>query len=249
MVLGSDHQRKRGRPGADTVAWRRARLAEIAQPDEVAPADVPTPLLEPGNSKTGRDGRLFGSIWVWNLRPMSTCPGRSRWCSENCYNADPRAGVYPIDRWSENWRAIESSPEGSAVYLLAALASAKPRVGVRIHSSGDFYSEQYIRWWVEIATAASKVRFWAYTRSWAVGALLPALETLRALPNVQLFASWDATMGKPPEGWRLSIISEGTLVSTKRNLDCPEQYVDGPPCADCGYCIVKRSGNVIFHSH
>jgi hypothetical protein len=74
---------------------------------------------------------------------------------------------------------------------------------LRIHVSGDFTSECYILGWRDLIARNPDVKVWAYTRSWRVPALLPALEALRALPNVQIFASMDkSTMEMPPEGWR-----------------------------------------------
>lgn len=33
--------------------------------------------LEPGNTKTGRSGSLYRTIFVWNLPAVATCPGAS----------------------------------------------------------------------------------------------------------------------------------------------------------------------------
>jgi len=243
------HQRKRTRPTDETVAWREQRLANLAQLEPASAELLLSPFIEPGNGKTGVSGRFFRSIWVWNLPPMATCPGRSKWCVANCYNADPRDEVYPVAKWLQNLRLVEEQPENSAAHIIDFFASAPRRAGVRIHSSGDFYSSAYIDWWRQIIEASPEVRFWAYTRSWTTQSLKTDLERLRSLSNLQLFASWDATMPRPPDGWRLSIISEGQHINKRPNFDCPEQYEDGPSCADCGYCIRKRAGNVLFHSH
>lgn len=243
------HQRKRQRPSDETVAWRKAKLGELTALDPHDAKLIPSPFIESGNKKTGISGRFFRSIWVWNLPPMTTCPGRSDWCIAHCYNADPRDEVYPVARWLENLRLVQERPEESAAQVIAFLKTAPKRVAVRIHSSGDFFSTSYVEWWARIMRECPDVRFWAYTRSWANPGLRADLERLRECSNLQLFASWDVTMPRPPGGWRLSIISEGPHTSKRPNLSCPEQYEGGPPCVDCGYCIRKGSGNVIFHSH
>lgn len=242
-------KRKRARPTDETIGWRTRRLAELATLDGQEIPSPQQPLIEPGNKKTGLAGKFFRSICVWNLPPVVTCPGRSDWCMAYCYNADPRSDVYPVAKWMENLRLFEASPQEAEQFIVSVINAQEKPAAVRIHSSGDFYSIGYINCWINIVSECPDVRFWAYTRSWTDSTLLPALESLRGLPNVQLFASWDATMPRPPDGWRLSIISEGTNLSTANNLDCPEQYEGGPPCADCGYCIRKGAGNVIFHSH
>jgi len=240
--------RRRTRPDDPEITTRQARLAAYAdlRPDAERPA---RPELQAGNAKTGLNGRFFGAIRVWNLPPMATCPGRSAWCSANCYNADDRPDIYAISDWEANWRAVEGAPEATRDYVLQELAASPGPVGVRIHSSGDFYSAAYMDWWGEILDRAPDVRFWAYTRSWSRPELQAPLAALRRRPNLQLFASWDRTMPPPPAGWRLSLMSEDVDQSDPRNLVCPEQYAGGKSCADCGYCILKRGGNVVFHTH
>ena len=72
---------------------------------------------------------------------------------------------------------------------------------------GDFYSAPYTRKWIQIVQALPDVQFYTNTRSWRVETIRPALEELRALPNMQLFASMDATIIEPaPEGWRVTTI-------------------------------------------
>jgi hypothetical protein len=74
---------------------------------------------------------------------------------------------------------------------------------LRLHVSGDFDTVDYINTWIARLTQRADVTMWCYTRSWRVPELLPALERLRALPNVQMFASMDvSTPELPPKGWR-----------------------------------------------
>jgi hypothetical protein len=134
---------------------------------------------------------------------------------------------------------------------LSQLRVAKSRSAVRIHSSGDFYSPEYVRFWRSIVQAAPTTRFWAYTRSWRVKELLAVLNELRAEPNVQLFASWDETMPDPPDGWRVSMVvdtpDEQSVFAPSRA--CPEQTGELPNCASCGYCIAPRNGHITFYLH
>lgn len=76
------------------------------------------------------------------------------------------------------------------------------RVKVKVAPS-DHSRVAYIDAWTELLSRHTAVKAWAYTRSWRVPELLSALERFRALPNVQLFASMDAsTKELPPLGWR-----------------------------------------------
>ncbi len=88
---------------------------------------------------------------------------------------------------------------------------------LRFHPSGDFYTERYIRAWIQICTSLSEWRFFGYTRSWAIPSLRTALEELAALPNVALYVSIDPSMtGTPPFHWPTSTMSIEKPPSARR---------------------------------
>jgi len=118
----------------------------------------------------------------------------------------------------------------------------------RIHVSGDFFSAAYTRRWITLVRQHPDVLFWAYTRSWRVKRIVPALEALRAEPNMQLFASTDMTIKEtPPAGWRVANILGDER--TGPALTCPEQVGKKPNCESCGYCFRGQRGNVAFKVH
>lgn len=124
--------------------------------------------------------------------PRGTCPGASDECQAICFAAHPVAENGPVAAlWATNSR-VNDVPEIPADCQI-----------LRLHVSGDFDSVEYVENWIARLTERPDVIAFAYTRSWRVEALLPALERLRALPNVELFASMDASVPElPPVGWR-----------------------------------------------
>jgi hypothetical protein len=70
---------------------------------------------------------------------------------------------------------------------------------LRIHVAGDFFSPEYTRKWLRIARRCPATTFYAYTRSWRVPEIVPALEELAALANFRLWYSADLETGMPPE--------------------------------------------------
>ena len=250
----SNRLKKRSLPSSAILGWRQERLAELGDLSVPRRASSVAPLLEPGNRKTGTSGRLYRSMLVWNLPAAATCPGASPWCLRYCYNADPRKDVFPLDRWLENWAWVQRDPVSVEETIVQQIASSPGPVGVRVHSSGDFFSSSYIELWRRIARRSQEAQFWAYTRSWADLSLADRLERLRLLPNFELFASWDQGMGAPPAGWRLSVVVDGRAeltgpLSSQPMLRCPEENDGGPSCADCGYCLSNLPGGVIFAAH
>lgn len=177
-----------------------------------------------GNKKLGKQ------ISVINREAGATCPGESAFC-DGCYAKHGFFVMYDIQAKYRN--GVINTPK-------------KLRPLCRIHASGDFDTVGYIRAVVQWVNENPDTTFWAYTRSWNVKRLLPDLEILRALPNVQLFASVDATMPNAPTGWRVAFI-RGT--AGYRGMTCLEQVGKMPDCKACGYCFEKKTGNVEFIPH
>lgn len=247
----SNSSLKRPIPSSAALAWRAGYLMALRWLHPRPPKNFAPIGLEPGNTKVGRSGSIYRTGFVWNLPAHASCPGASAWCRTCCYNADPRTNIFPVDDWLENWAWLEYEPTALGNRISQQLDEASPPIAVRVHSSGDFFSPDYISFWISIAKRQPNVHFWAYTRSWVVEELLPKLGQLRVLPNFELFASIDDTMPTPPKDWRLAIVSNNTknIRRSPADLPCPEQVGKIASCVSCGYCIESRLGNVIFSLH
>lgn len=235
----------KGRPNQASIAWRAGFLNAIKW---VMPSYLPDQkaYLERGNRKIGRQSKFYNAMFAWNLPPVATCPGASQWCMLHCYNADSRQDVFPIDAWCRNWGAFLNDRDGLKQEIVKEISKTEGKTAVRIHSSGDFFSSEYIDFWIDIIRQLPNTDFWAYTRSWAIDSLLPDLERLRAIENIELFASWDETMATPPENWRRSIVVSSQSEVQSTGIICPEQTGAVPDCANCRYCMNKGKGDVFF---
>jgi hypothetical protein len=147
---------------------------------------------------------------------------------------------------------------------------------VRLHVSGDFTTPEYIQHWIKLVLEHPDVHFWGYTRSWRLPDLLPDLNRLRALPNVQLFASMDKSIKeRPPADWRRAWLEDdirairGSGPGAEQGLDfwigagqrsfkaidgrpvyvCPEETGHKANCQECSYCVKGRAGDVMFLLH
>lgn len=206
------------------------------------------------------DGRV---IWP------GTCPGSTEECERICYARRPVQEMGPVaTMWLRN-----GDPDVPPIPAEASL--------LRIHVSGDFDSIQYIENWIQriqehvTSFGPDAIRVWAYTRSWRVPELLPALERLRALPQMQLFASMDkSTPELPPAGWRRAwidgdersgvvhkIMAHTEKAETfrlfelqqtadhRKALICPEETKAVKNCEECGFCISGLRNDVVFLEH
>lgn len=203
-----------------------------------------------GNLKLGMDG-----VYTYSRLPGmgATCSGATAECERICYAK--RASTGPVwDVWAHN--------------TYSGLVSIEEELPpdaklVRWHVSGDFNTHLYIGAWIAFVKQHSDVLFWGYTRSWRLSGLLPALEQLRALPNVQLFASMDKLTGWPPVGWRRAWLEnderaqypggEGfhnpVSVDGESIYVCPEETGRKANCQECGYCVQGQRGDVLFLVH
>lgn len=212
-----------------------------------------------GNLKIGPTvytySRLAGKYTL-----MGTCPGSTPECEEICY-AKRIDGIVAME-YLKNSRTsmVPEIPEDAKL--------------IRIHISGDFDSVQYINNWCQRLQERPDVTVWAYTRSWRVKELLAPLERLRAMPNMQLFASMDVSAeDMPPTGWRIAWIDgdprAGFVHGTVAHLDdqsilpwevqrtasgtkaliCPEETKDVVNCESCGFCFDGKRNDVIFLKH
>jgi hypothetical protein len=204
-------------------------------------------------SRWGRGNLKIGpNVFTYSKLPGrpedgGTCPG-ARECLEYCYSLRIRATTPLV------WQVYkENTLNGPSLPSLPGEAAL-----VRLHVTGDFDTVAYIEAWIALVKKHPDVYFWAYTRSWRVPSLLPALERLRALPNIQLFASIDRTgQDLPPATWRRAYVlppgpmSEASYVLARGRLAyvCPEEQGRKPNCESCLYCVRGRKGDVAFVQH
>ncbi|WP_051107887.1 GP88 family protein [Actinomadura atramentaria] len=130
----------------------------------------PTRLLTRSNRRLAREG-----TWTWTLpalaarlpdgRTVTTCPSAGV-CAQACY---ARAGAYrfPAVRAAHirNLAFVLDDPAGWETAMRNELRH--PRfIGayVRIHDSGDFFSDDYLAAWLRIVNAIPGTHFYCYTK-------------------------------------------------------------------------------------
>lgn len=206
-------------------------------------------------------GSGYVDDFVANRDKMTgTCPGATPECLEICYAARPVAengAVKEMWRINTMYDDVPEIPEDATT--------------LRLHVSGDFDTIRYIEGWIARLSARPDVTCWVYTKSWRVPELLPALEVLRALPNVQMFASMDkSSPWTPPSSWRRAWIDGdirgGTPQMVRAHMEdpvthnlttfdgtksyvCPEETKRAENCEACRYCFDGRQGDVTFLEH
>jgi hypothetical protein len=108
----------------------------------------------PADYDYNRDGVMF-----------NTCPSALA-CKAVCYAKQGRYKMPNVAnaRLSNLYASLETSFVSDAVSDLTYHAKRGINV-VRLHDSGDFYSQEYLDAWKKIATALPDMVFYAYTKS------------------------------------------------------------------------------------
>jgi hypothetical protein len=132
-------------------------------------------LLTNGNRELRADG-----IFTWTLpalaaklstgKNMLVCPSAGV-CAQLCY---ARSGTYNFSNvkkaHTRNLELIVDDAEGWKNQLTNELKAKRYQGGksVRVHDSGDFFTEQYFLLWLDIAKENPHVFFYAYTKEVAM---------------------------------------------------------------------------------
>jgi hypothetical protein len=135
----------------------------------------PKNLLTNGNRELKADG-----IFTWSLpalaaklstgKNMLVCPSAGV-CANLCY---ARSGTYNFSNvkaaHTRNLELILDNPIGWKIRLNEELKTKRYQGGksVRIHDSGDFFSDAYFELWLDIANSNPDVFFYAYTKEVAM---------------------------------------------------------------------------------
>ena len=113
-------------------------------------------VLQPGNRK------LDKSIYCFSIPPIMTCLNYKK-CFKTCY------AVNIYDAYKEAKKSWDSNfilTKDSRKFINRILAEIKKRnpTVIRIHVSGDFYSQKYINSWFIIAKASPSVKFYGFSK-------------------------------------------------------------------------------------
>ena len=180
---------------------------------------------------------------IFDLPSVKTCRSCLS-CHKYCY-AQKAERLYPAVLPCRN-RNFEASKRNSFVFEVVNLLSKKKNNIVRIHSSGDFYSIDYIKKWYDIMKSLPDFRFYAYTKRDD----LFSKQLLKNKPsNFTLIYSVDGIQDKAvqniPNGY------DKIAIVTDKKTNCKAQIDTKVKCGvDCFNCIDKKKNNIIiFRKH
>lgn len=117
-----------------------------------------------GNGKLVADAHGNGFM-IWSIVGKITCNGKTELCAKNCYNC---AKSFESNIKTKIRNAIFSQLDcfEDAMVKVVKMSPYAKNTYFRIHEDGDFYNQEYINKWFNIAKKAEneKVKFMAYTK-------------------------------------------------------------------------------------
>lgn len=200
-------------------------------------------VITKGNKKLVNNAKVR---WlIWNLPAIVTCPFATDHCKKACY-ARKSERVYPNVIKSREKNYTETLKDDFVARMIATIEyylNSRAYKGklmlVRIHESGDFYSEKYALAWVEIINHFrdnKNVRFMCYTKS------LPYFENvdINSMKNFSFIASvWDDTTDAMKELIKKNDYRVYTAVTSFENTNYSQCR-----CSDCAHCMKCVNNNV-----
>lgn len=187
------------------------------------------------------ENKKLGKIKNFSLPHKISCPGKSEWCEKYCYvTRYYRRFEKCRNAYTKNF---EISKEDSFTVLMINKLKKINSQYLRIHTSGDFYSTDYINKWIEICKKLPEHNFWCYTRSWIIPKLFKEIKKLNKIKNIQIFLSSDPTMSPPPKDFRIAFIESDKKAN---GIYCFHDKKLKKNCRECMYCFKDKKENIIF---
>ena len=133
--------------------------------------------LSRGNSK------LSKTIGCWSITPIKSCLNCEQ-CKKSCYALSPyRRWETVRQAWDKRFQLAKNNEHIGLINL--QLKRTRKIKTVRIHVAGDFFSQDYVDSWIEIARANPLKKFYSYSKVFD----LLDLSNIENLPNVNLINS------------------------------------------------------------
>jgi len=112
--------------------------------------------LSEGNSK-------LVNMLIFSLPAVQSCLNSST-CAKSCY-AMKAQRMYPNTEVSRSTNLYLYQHHRTELFdLIVAQISKTKKTTVRIHESGDFVSQEYVNFWLDIVAMFPNVKFYAYTK-------------------------------------------------------------------------------------
>jgi len=207
----------------------------------------------------------MGPTPSFSLPPVRTCNIKAPCTKHGCYAWNMYRRRKTIrTAWDRNLTiAVRKHCDDFKRQMNGWLAIYQP-VAFRIHVGGDFFNQEYLQAWCDIASANKKVKFFAFTKQWDVlrpfmwrGAIPKNLSIILSgwMPSCHNWCPPEDLMRKFPVAW---VVKNGCSTQLPVIYDVQAKTGKHPGvkscegnCASCGKCfgLKRKDGDVLFEYH
>jgi hypothetical protein len=188
--------------------------------------------LQKGNMKLPKE------TLIWNLPAIKTCPNSTEACRKHCY-ALKAEKMYPNVLPFRELNLKLSKEKDFAEMIESELATSNFEQ-IRISESGDFYNQEYLNKWIDIAKKIPSKIVYAYTKS-------IHLDFSKKPRNMIIIYSDDERKVTIKELKKKGFNGRATVdnKALKNETLCPGS------CKECSYCFSedKVFKRVVFKKH
>jgi len=200
--------------------------------------------LSDGNHKLDR------RIKCWSLPPIKTCPKSTDECENFCY-ALKSWKQYPNVRKAWNRNLKQTKEDGFVEAMVDKIKRYRKLTAVRIHVSGDFYSQDYFDKWVKIANKLPEVKFYSYTRVNTLD-LSEKPDNLVVILSHEHYTEKDINKYKSKGFDGIAKVMEENENVKEEEFVCP--YENGVGCGtdddSCDFCLKSTEfKKIVFYKH
>lgn len=183
-----------------------------------------------GNKKIPRSTAIF------NIPRLLTCPWATPMCRKVCYakKAERRFFFRCLPQRTRN---LHLTQRKDFVEIISQELQKLNKNRVRVHESGDFYSQEYLDKWFEIMNRFPYITFIAYSK---------AMLDFSKKPNnfILLFSMDNSTPTHRKEWYEINPYKNALAFIDNEKADCPGS------CKECSRCYdVSTVRDVYFHQH
>jgi len=180
--------------------------------------------------------KLPKKIAIFNLPYLLTCPNATELCKEICYSKKSEYGFYKYTKPSRMKNFNLSTRHDFPDILIKGIKKSKRDI-MRMHESGDFYSQAYLDKWFMVANYFPTKTFYAYTKS--------KLDYSKKPKNVILYFSIDESTDVQDYVWYMNNpYKNGIAEINNERANCPAN------CKVCDRCYTpEKASDVIFRRH
>lgn len=191
------------------------------------------------------DGNIRMKIPTFSLPSGITCSGKTKHCEKNCY-AKKAERLYKNCLAS---RVMNLNGTLSPHFVTKMIDILKRKKGkyVRVHESGDFYSQTYLDRWIKIAEKMKDKMFLIFTQAYH-------LDFSKVPDNFILYYSiWDDSKNVPKDGLKAYVKDNGSGKIGKYNIpkgikECTKGKGSDLTCDQCLWCY-EGKGDITFKLH